>query len=139
MANLLTIEIRGQVKTMSAIEAFIKGADVEEILDATYAVLLNRIRTRFHQQTAPSGERWIPSQAAIDENRNTLIKTGRLFRSIQLYQKSSGMRLIGTDVPYAPYLHFGSIRGGIARPFMAFNSEDLSLVEKMIKDRFTKV
>lgn len=127
--------LKGQVKTGRAIDLFIRGVDTEQVLDDAAAILLNRIRTRFQQQIDPEGHPWIQSQAAIDENRNTLIDTGKLFRSIQLYQTSKGMRLIGTDVEYAPYHH--APRKGIRRAFMAFNDEDLSLIEAMILLRFS--
>ncbi|MEG1728761.1 MAG: phage virion morphogenesis protein [Bacteroidaceae bacterium] len=136
MKRLLSVNIVGRVSTQDAINAYIQGLDVEQILDGSYAILLNRIRTRFQQQTDPSGMLWIPSQAALDENRNTLIDTGRLFRSIQLFQSSAGFRMIGTDVPYAPFHHYGRKYGGVTRAFMAFNDEDQSLVERMILDRF---
>ena len=135
MAKILAVDIRGKVSSIDTLNAFIKGANTEEILDSAYAILLNRIRTRFQQEIDPSGTPWIPSQASIDENRNTLIKTGRLFRSIQLFSKSFGQRVIGTDVPYAPYLHYG-IKGGKRWQFMGYNEQDESLIIRMIQDRF---
>lgn len=137
MAGLFQVQVRGGLDSRRAIDLFIDGADTEKILDQAAAVLLNRIRTRYQQQVDPEGKAWVPSQRVLKYGGNTLIDTGRLFRSIQLYNAPTGMRLIGTDVFYGPYMHFGSKKkGNPARAFMAFNDDDLDLVEKMILARF---
>lgn len=137
MAGLFQLQVKGGLSTRQAIDLYIAEADVERVLDQASAVLLNRIRTRFQQEVDPEGRAWVPSQRALKEGGNTLIKTGRLFRSIQLYNSPAGMRLIGTDVFYAPYMHFGNkVKGNPARMFMAFNDDDLTLVENMILARF---
>lgn len=137
MAGLFQLQVKGGLSTRQAIDLYIDEADAEKILDQASAVLLNRIRTRYQQEVDPEGHAWVPSQRALKEGGNTLIKTGRLFRSIQLYNSPAGMRLIGTDVFYAPYMHHGSKKkGNPARMFMAFNDDDLTLVEQMILARF---
>ena len=137
MAGLFTLQVKGGLSSTRAIDLFIEGADTEQILDQAAAVLLNRIRTRYQQEVDPEGNAWKPSQRVMKYGGNTLIKTGKLLRSIQLYNAPTGMRLIGTDVFYAPYLHYGNqSKGNPARAFMAFNDEDLSLVASMILARF---
>lgn len=137
MAGLFQLQIKGGVSSARAIDLFIEGMDTEEILDGAAAIFLNRIRTRYQQQTAPDGTRWTPSAAAIAEQRNTGIDTGNLFRSIQLYESVEGRRVIGTDVFYGPYFHYGSKKKrNPGRHFMAYNDDDLDLVTNFILSRF---
>ena len=94
MAGLFTLQVKGGLSATRAIDLFIEGADTEQILDQAAAVLLNRIRTRYQQEVDPEGNAWKPSQRVMKYGGNTLIKTGKLFRSIQLYNAPTGMRFI---------------------------------------------
>ncbi len=55
---------------------------------------------RFETGTAPDGSRWPSSLAALQEGRQTLIKTGRL-RDSSTYNVTSTDVEIGTNVEYA--------------------------------------
>lgn len=107
--------------------------DEDEILDLATATALSRIRQRFQLQVAPDGTPWKPSKLAQKENRNTLLRTGRLFNSIQLFMRGKGFRLIGTDVPYAPAHNLGI--GQEKREFMGLNLDDAGVIEQVILAR----
>ena len=109
--------------------------DPTEILDEAEALLLNRIRTRFLAETDPDGNKWPESKAAKKRRASggtgTLFDTGTLFRSLQAYAKGLDERAIGTDVPYAPFLQFGTDKLP-ARVFLGIGEEDLMLVERLV-------
>lgn len=107
--------------------------DEEEIVDLATATALSRIRQRFHLQVSPDGTPWKPSKLATKENRNTLLRTGRLFNSIQLFSRGKGFRIIGTDVPYAPAHNLGI--GQEKREFMGLNLDDAGIIEQVILAR----
>jgi len=102
----------------------------ERALDESAAAILNRLRTGYLQETDPFGKPWIPSLAGAKRRARgrgfTLFDTGRLFHSIQLYRTAPGERLIGTDVPYAGWLNFGTSKM-VARPFLAVTEEHVQL------------
>lgn len=107
--------------------------DEDEILDLATASALSRIRQRFHLQVSPDGIPWKPSKLAQKENRNTLLRSGRLFNSIQLFTRGKGFRLIGTDVEYAPDHNLGI--GQEKREFMGLNLDDAGIIEQIILAR----
>jgi phage virion morphogenesis protein len=118
------------------------ATDSKAILDESAALLLNRIRTRFLSQTAPDGTKWTESQAAKDRARSgrgggTLYDKGTLFHSIQLSNHGDSGRMIGTDVPYAGFVNYGTIKLP-PRIFMGVSDGDVDLVEKLIIRRIEK-
>lgn len=99
------------------------------------SVLLN-----FTQQRSPDGVPWLPSKAAIAENRKTLIDTGRLLASID-YQVMGDTAIVGAGVDYAEKMHFGGGAGyGSAvfdgRPFLGIRHEDEDKLLQTVADYF---
>lgn len=132
---MLKIELEGNDQISLSFERLINSLDVEEILDLAAASALSRIRQRFHLMVSPDGVPWKPSKAATREGRNTLLDTGRLFNSIQLYTRVANLRILGTDVDYAPKHNFGM--GQEQREFMGLNDDDVYLIQNIILARIT--
>ena len=130
---MLSINLEGNEQITLTLDTLERALDVEEILDLAAASALSRIRQRFHLMVAPDGTPWTPSKAAIKEGRNTLLDTGRLFNSIQLYTRVAGLRIIGTDVEYA-VAHNDGI-GQLKREFMGLNEDDVLLIQNIILAR----
>ena len=121
-----------------------QAVDPDRVADAASAVLLNRIRTRYRQQTDADGNRWPVSEAArkraagIPTGRSrkpggfvggfTLFESGALFQSIQIFDDAEGVRSIGTDVEYGVFHQFGT-RFLPRRQFLGFNQEDADVAE----------
>lgn len=119
-----------------------EAVNTKAILDEASALLLNRIRTRFLTQLSPTGEKWPESQAAkIRALRGvgggTLYDTGRLFHSIQLANHGDNGRMIGTDVFYAGFVNYGTVKLP-PRIFMGVSDGDVDLVDKLIIRRIEK-
>jgi phage virion morphogenesis protein len=138
---MLTIEVEGQDK-LTAFLSGITNFDVEGTLDQAAALLLANIRRRFLGQVDPDGVPWQPSLASIiraqkGRGGGTLFDSGTLFHSIQLFGSQPGERIIGTDVPYAPFHQYGT-QNLIVRRFMGISDEDAKLVQKLIELRIAK-
>lgn len=130
-------------------KALLAALEPDEILDEASTIILNRIRTRFLAEQGPDSK-WVPSKAAMIRRgggftwsngrkwtgTGTLFASGRLFHSIQVVRGASDERSFLTDVPYAKYHQFG--KGDMARPFLGFNKEDISVVESLIKRRVSE-
>ncbi len=113
-----------------------QAADPERALDEITAVLLNRIRARFLNQTDPDGNKWPESFAAKKRAGagGTLFDTGTLFHSIQGFNEGPGVRSIGTDVPYAK-VHQEGLEGNPVRVFLGFSDEDVDIANLIIFKR----
>lgn len=111
---------------------------VRDMLDETQALMLNRIRTRFLNTQAPSGDIWPVSQAAIKRNFNgkTLFDTGTLFHSIQAHTTSENEREIGTDVFYGVFHQYGT-KYLPKRPFIGVSDDDVAVVQRLIVKRIS--
>lgn len=135
----------GPIESLKRLRA---ALDNQDILDEAGAFFLGRVRTRYLSEVAPNGNPWAPSKAAIDRRlgggSGTLFDTGRLFHSIQLSAESSNdLRVISTDVPYAPFLHFGFIHWKSKQqvgpwPFMGLSAEDADIFSRLLKLRVEK-
>jgi len=112
------------------------ATNTEDILDTAAAYLLNQIKTRFLRQEAPDGTTWIESQAAKNRKGSggTLFASGDLFNSIELSRGGVGVRIISTDLEYAPKHQFG-LEGLPKREFLGFNEDDEQGVKNIIEDR----
>lgn len=143
---MIKIEIKLQSENLLNVFQGLANLDMTPILDDAGAFLLNKIRTRFLAEKDPSETPWIPSKAGIRRRKKggtgTLFDTGTLFRSIQLGIVGEGyfnglpasQRIIGTDVPYAPYHQFGTPKLP-ARPFMGFNDLDVEVMTAILERR----
>jgi len=143
MANFIEVNITGEKSNENFLKSVKDALLPDRIADEAGAILLNRIRTRFLDQTNPDGGRWLESKAAkkrrsTGRGGGTLFDTGTLFHSIQLFKRSSGVRAIATDVPYATNHQKGQ-NGQVRREFLGFNNDDLGIVKKLIINRLNKV
>lgn len=111
------------------------------ILDEAQAILLNRIRQRFLNETDPDGAPWSHSRAGIKRRAlggpGTLFNTGKLFHSIHLFASTQEGRSFGTDIPYAGQHNFGT-DGMVKRQFMGFSDEDTNLMVNLVFKRVTE-
>lgn len=114
-----------------AIDKVVEGLATSKILDQVDAMLFNRTRTRYLAQQTPDGETWEKSNAAREENRQTLFDTGNLFHSIQLYRISESKSMQGTDVSYAEAHNEGK-QGQVKREFLGFGEDDEQLAHDYI-------
>jgi hypothetical protein len=143
---MILFTIQGQQKLQTIINKLPISFDTTPVLDEAAAVLYNRMRTRFVQQVAPTGIPWLASFAAQKAGRNTLFKTGKLFRSLQLYADGPSSRAIGSNVtnqrgfPYGMAHQYGW--GKLpTRVFLGFNENQdvpylLQLVQKRLESAF---
>lgn len=135
----IIFDIQGQDKVEARLKGLLKAIDTKVILDESAALLLNNIRTRFLSEVDPQGHKWEPSKASLhraDTGRGggTLYDTGRLYQSIQLAERPPDGRIIGTDVPYAGFVNYGTIRLP-ERIFMGIADTDISAIVKLITKR----
>lgn len=141
MSELLSIEVRGQEALQRKIGLLAQNLDTTALLDESAAVLLNHIRTRFLSEIDSDGQQWQPSKAAQDRKAGrgggTLFDTGRLFHSLQAYTRGSFSRALGTDVPYAKFHNFGTVRLP-KREFLAFGQPDVQIVRDILIRRITE-
>ena len=139
MTDLLSVDVRGLANLTGLLERLNEAVDVEQVLDEATAILLNRIRTRFLAQENPDGSPWPESQAArirrtTGRGGGTLFDTGTLFHSIQGFTNETGVRGIGTDVPYAPQHQFG-LDGNEERTILGFSDDDANIIAALVKRR----
>lgn len=78
-----------------------------QLFDEIGAGLVNSVQNRFLTGTDVDGNPWKISWRARMQGGETLRDTGRLMNSYTHNVLSSGVE-VGTDVAYAPHLHFGA-------------------------------
>ena len=78
-----------------------------QLFDEIGAGLVNSIQHRFLTGTGVDGNPWKISWRARIQGGETLRDTGRLMNSYTYNVLSSGVE-VGTDVEYAPHLHYGA-------------------------------
>jgi len=78
-----------------------------QLFDEIGAGLVNSIQHRFLTGTGVDGNPWKISWRAKLQSGETLRDTGRLMNSYTHNVLSSGVE-VGTDVVYAPHLHYGA-------------------------------
>ncbi len=118
------------------------ATDAKAILDEAGALAFNRIRTRFLSTENPEGQKWPESKAAKRRAKNgrgggTLYDTGKLYQSLQLSNVNGGGRRISTDVPYAGFVNYGTIKLP-ERIFMGLSDGDVELIDLLIIKRIEK-
>lgn len=136
---MLTVRIDGIDKLIGKLSNVSKEIDNPVLLDEAAALVFNRIRARFLDESGPTGK-WPESKAAHKRKTGgfttshgkkwtgtgTLFASGTLFHSLQLAAIDESTRAIKTDVPYAPLHQLGL--GQEKRVFLGFNEEDALLV-----------
>jgi phage gpG-like protein len=133
MAGNFSIDVLGLPGVTATLDKILGALNTRDILDESGAILFNRLRTRFIQETDPDGNRWVQSAAARHRARTgagggTLYDTGRLFHSLQLSALNANESSIGTDVQYAAF-------NNVHRVFLGFGDEDLNVAQRLVIKR----
>src|SRR5512141_1267890 len=127
--------------------------NVDEIAKEAATIILNNTRARFLEETDPEGQKWPPSQAAIDRRAmggtGTLFATGTLWRSIQEVEGVGAQPGLFGDfaevvieagaindrgVEYGKFHQYGTKYLPIRR-FMGINEQDVELFEGRLLQR----
>jgi phage gpG-like protein len=112
----------------------------QRALDESAASILQRLRETFREETDPEGKRWIPSKAGKKRKAlgtgQTMFDTGTLWNSLQLYASSPDERILGTDVPYGPWLQYHKT---VPRVFLSVSDEHEELMEEIFRFRMEEV
>lgn len=120
----MSIGIRVQIDPDSGVlSALAKLAldrdDKTTLLDEIGINLAENARLRFTDQVDPDGQGWKPSLRAKAQGGETLRDTGRLMASIT-HAVSGDAVEYGTNLFYAPFLHFGADIKAVAKPYLTF-------------------
>ena len=139
----IDVQVEGIIDAINVIGQVLLITDPDLVADQGAAILLARIRARYLAETDPDGVPWQPSEAgkrrkAEGRGGGTLFDTGTLFQSIQAFRQNTGVRSIGTDVPYAAVHQFG-LEGQVQRMFLGFSIEDTLLIERLLVARLNAV
>lgn len=85
------------------------AAQKRALLNALGNDMLDNTRQRFADERAPNGTPWQKSYRARAQSGQTLKDSARLYNSLTYVIALSGDYLeMGTNVQYAPYLHYGA-------------------------------
>ena len=95
------------------------GNDKTQLFNEIGISLAENTRLRFSDQAGPDGTAWTPSRRAIAQGGDTLRDTGRLMASITHALLPDGVE-VGTNVAYAPTLHFGATITAVSAPYLRF-------------------
>lgn len=133
MSNQLSVSVIGLAAISARLDLIANALNTRDILDEAGALLFNRLRTRFIQETDPDGNHWRESRAAARRRMRgrgggTLYETGRLFRSLQLSAINANESRISTDVAYAA-------ANNTTRRFMGFGDGDITVAQRLIIKR----
>lgn len=107
----------------------LNSGDKTALLDEIGINLAENARLRFVDQVDPEGQPWKPSLRAKAQSGETLRDTGRLMASIT-HAVSGNSVEYGTNVFYAPYLHFGAHIKAVAKPYLVFKVPDGGWISK---------
>ena len=115
------------------------AADLRQPFDVIGQYLVSETQLRFRKGVDPEGNLWKPSQRVLKEGGQTLVKTGRLSKSIT-HKTTKDSLSIGTNIKYGPAHQFGWQRKHIpARPYLGLNlSRDLPEIERVLFNYLTK-
>lgn len=135
----IQVTLFGLEDVQEQVRALLVATNTEDILDASGAVVLNRIRDRFLRQEATDGSQWQESKAAALRKRSgrgggTLFDSGNLFQSISLGKDGKDRRRIFSPVEYGEKHQFG-LEGNPVREFLGFSDEDEIAVRLVIDKR----
>jgi len=92
-------EVREALSNLSG-----KVQNMKPMLTVIGQAMVERNRLRFDRQIGPDGERWAPTK----RGGQILRKSGILFASLLVGEITYTSVEIGTNVPYAAALHFGT-------------------------------
>lgn len=104
MSDMITVtiddkEVRAALGRLAA-----KARSMAPLMRNLAAIMKTAVQENFIQEGRP---KWKPSKRAGQHGGQTLRDTGRLFRSI-IDRSDDHSATVGTNVRYAPWLHFGT-------------------------------
>lgn len=127
---VVNVNVTGRETVIEALSNLALEPDnLERLLDEIGINLVENNRLRFTSQKTPDGDTWPRSIRASKQGGETLRDTGRLLASIT-HDVSSDSVEIGTNVQYAPYIHFGARIKAVAAPNLKFKIPGVGWVSK---------
>ena len=100
----IRVEIDDRNLQVELAERIAKLQDMRPLMTLIGQAMVERNRLRFDRQVSPDGERWAPTK----RGGQILRKSGILFSSLLVGEVTNSSVEIGTNVPYAAALHFGT-------------------------------
>jgi phage gpG-like protein len=139
---LLATRVEGQQQLEHKLSALTAALDVQTLLDQSASLLLHNIMFRFLRAVDTQGQAFAPISVAREkvkeklygDKSTPLYASGKLFRSLQVFQVGADSRGIGTDVPYGKFHQFGTIKLPI-REFLGFSTSDVQVVQDLLISR----
>ena len=135
------VDLLDDLESLRSFDSKLSAAS-QVALDKSAAAILNKLRASFLAESDPEGVKWLPSRAGIRRRAKggsgTLFNTGRLFRSIQLFSPSPGIREIGTDVDYGRKHQLGE-EGMVKRVFLGFTDAHSDLANAIFLNEIKKL
>lgn len=120
MSIAIRVQIAPDSGVLSALAKLaLDSADKTSLLDEIGINLSENARLRFSDQVSPDGQPWKPSIRAKVQGGETLRDTGRLMASITHAVGGDSVEY-GTNLEYAPFLHFGADIKAVAKPYLTF-------------------
>ena len=104
----IEIDFDGQQSVINALSGLLFDAPkFNEFANDVGSEMVYQTQQNFENQSSPDGVPWQKSLRAIAQGGETLRDTGRLLNSITFNPMPDGVEW-GTNVVYAPYLHYGA-------------------------------
>nr|WP_281171250.1 phage virion morphogenesis protein [Maridesulfovibrio bastinii] len=124
---------------------FMRGIDTaihqsqrtQELMDAVGDTLRTSVVQRFKTGIGPDGKKWKPSQRAIKQSGQTLVKNKVLMESID-YEATPQMVCVGSNEVYARIHQLGGEAGRghkvklPARPYLGIDDEDRAEIKALM-------
>ncbi len=104
----IEIDFDGRQSVINALSGLLFDAPkFNEFANDVGSEMVYQTQQNFENQSSPDGVPWQKSLRAIVQSGETLRDTGRLLNSITFNPMPDGVEW-GTNVAYAPYLHYGA-------------------------------
>lgn len=119
-----SIQFHGQEKITQWLNRVLREAgDHSKLFHKIGSTLVSNTRARIDTGIGTNDKPWQKSWRAKIQGGTTLRDTSRLYKSITYQILDGGKRVVvGTNVEYAPYLHFGAIVKAKKGKFLKFKS-----------------
>jgi len=142
---MIAVEIKGQSALELKLNGLTDSIAIRDVLDQSAAILLSHILQRFNQGVDTDGTPWAalnPKYAKQKEKKwgtvGILFASGALRHSIQIFPVDDESRAIGTDIPYAPFHQYGTIKMP-KREFFGISDEDSVSIETGTMDIINRI
>lgn len=135
----VTLDADGAIELMD--EMGTRSLDLSPVLAVIAQDLLTFADDAFADSRGPTGEAWQPLKAATIKRRRQgsskpLIDTGTLRGSLTAVAGASAI-LVGTNVPYAGFHQFGTVRVP-ARPYLPFTADNEAVTEGLAEEEWQR-